>query len=184
MVVKGVSMKEMPIRCCENCNDYLGCGEDVEIPDDCGSFSWSDAAITQMPKKKFYFLMVNPIFEKPIIEGLKIHTIRKNFEFWENRIESINRGEGILSIRVWTGKPCRSNQREIKRLEKCGIQRVIFSKDEELLFFDIERPGYNETLDTSLVAKNNGLTVGELFDWFKDYPEGYMAIIHFTDFRY
>jgi hypothetical protein len=93
-------------------------------------------------------------------------------------------GEGYLSLRIWTGKPRRSKQREILRIEKCGIEKVIFSKDEELLFFDIERPGYNETLDTSLVAKNDGITVGELFDWFKDYPAGYMAIIHFTNFRY
>jgi hypothetical protein len=45
-------------------------------------------------------------------------------------------------------------------------------------------PGYYETRNTALVAKNDGLTLGELFDWFKDYPEGDMGIIHFTNFRY
>jgi hypothetical protein len=177
-------MKKIPIRCCENCQDYHSCGEDTQSPDDYGGFSWSDMAINKTPKKKFYVLMVNSIFEKPIIQGTKIHTIRKNFEFWDSKIKAINRGEGILSIRVWDGTPRRGKQREIKRLEECGIEKVIFEKDEELLFFDIEMPGYNETLDTALVAKNDGLTVRGLFDWFKDYPEGEMALIYFTNFRY
>jgi hypothetical protein len=177
-------MKKMPVYCCKNCVDYHSCDEYTESPDDCGGFSWSDAAIARMPQKKVYVLMVNPVFEKPIIDGLKIHTIRKNYEFWEKRIESINRGEGVLSIRVWEGKPRRSKQREIKRIEECGIEKVIFSRDEELLSFDIEMSGYHETLNTVLVAKNDGLTLGELFGWFKDYPEGYMGIIHFTNFRY
>jgi hypothetical protein len=85
-------MKKMPIRCCENCGDYFGCGEDGENSDDCGGFLWSDTATIQMPPKKVYVLMVNPVFEKPIIAGLKIHTIRNNFGFWEKRIKSINRG--------------------------------------------------------------------------------------------
>jgi hypothetical protein len=128
--------------------------------------------------------MVHPQFEEEILSGEKIHSIRKNYEFWEKRIESIMAGEGYLSLRVWTGKPRRSKQREFLRLEKCGIEKAIFSKDEELLFFDIEMSGYNETLDTALVAKNDGLTVYELWNWFHDYPEGYMALIHFTNLRY
>jgi hypothetical protein len=134
--------------------------------------------------KKTYVITVNPRFENPIIDESKIHTIRKNYDFWEKRIEKINRGEGVLSIRVWTGKPYRSPQREIARLEKAGIEKVIFTRDEELLFFDIEMPGYYETLDNYLLAKNDGLSLPEFIDWFKDYPEGEMALIHFTSFRY
>jgi hypothetical protein len=85
---------------------------------------------------------------------------------------------------VWTGRPRHSPQREIARLEKAGIEKVIFSRDEELLFFDIEMPGYYETLDNYLLAKNDGLSIPEFIDWFKDYPEGKMACIHFTSFRY
>jgi hypothetical protein len=34
------------------------------------------------------------------------------------------------------------------------------------------------------VARNDGLTLDEFYEYFKDYPEGALAVLHFTDFRY
>jgi len=40
-------------------------------------------------------------------------------------------------------------------------------------------------LDHEVFAKNDGFNNRhELVDWFADYPDGKMAILHFTDFRY
>ncbi|MFP3041866.1 hypothetical protein LQZ19_08595 [Treponema primitia] len=148
-------------------------------------------------KLKTYVAMVNPRFEIPITETLsaieagnplpevyKRHTIRANYAFWEKRINAINRGEGVLSIRVWEGKPYRSKQREIARLEKVGIQK--------LHFVNFMGAYYNFTIEdlekqTTEIdfAKNDGFSnFDDMLAWFHDYPSGDMAIIHFTSFRY
>jgi hypothetical protein len=49
--------------------------------------------------------MVQPRFEDKILSSEKIHSMRKNYEFWKKRIESIMAGDGYLSLRAWAGKP-------------------------------------------------------------------------------
>lgn len=74
-------------------------------------------------------------FRRLFLNGNKIHTIRANFPLWEKRIAQIQKGEAVLSIRQWTGKPYRSKQVEIARLsyeDGVGIQ--------ELRLTDLSRP--------------------------------------------
>ncbi len=117
----------------------------------------------------------NTNFIQQIKDGVKKHTIRGNYELWKRRIDEIQAGNAYLSIRVWTGKPYCSKQKEILQLTEVGIQKL--KEDRAWYLAD-----NNEALLGDL-AGNDGLSLYDFADWFKkaEYP---MAIIHFTDFRY
>jgi hypothetical protein len=144
-------------------------------------------------KKKCYVLMVNLQFEKAILDGIKTHSIRKNYPFWEKRIKKIQAGEGYLSLRCWTGKPRRSKQREFLRLKNVGIQAIRIYHH-ETIYGDKMPPNFcvrGKDIDKDILAKNDGFydvdgdpNTDDFIDWFYDYPDGVMALIHFTEFRY
>ena len=151
-----------------------------------------------MKEKKTIVLTVSKVFPKThpkagnttgFVESLcmlftgnntKIHTIRGNYELWRKRAEKINSGEAILSIRYWSGKPYNSKQVEICRLEKIGVEKILF--DDYLYGFKINEQQFS---NISEVAENDGLTNNDFEHWFKGYDFSKpMAIIHFTNFRY
>ncbi len=145
-----------------------------------------------MKKKKVYVLTVSEYFPstharkgeetnfvKKIASFEKIHTIRGNYPLWEKRIEEINKGNAILSIRVWTGKPYKTPQREVFAFEKVGIQKIEI--DDYLYTFQVD---YNR-IWSGLVSANDGLSDSDFSEWFKNVKQGEeYAIIHFTNFRY
>lgn len=114
----------------------------------------------------------------------KIHTIRTNYEFWRKRFDKIERGEAVLSIRQWVGKPYGkgSTQRELCRLsyrDGIGIERLKF--DGELLWPKVN----NKTVALGILAKNDGLSLVDWNEWFMNYDlRKPLAVIHFTTFRY
>lgn len=120
----------------------------------------------------------------------KIHTIRANYEFWRKRFEKIAAGEAFLSVREWVGKPYGkgSTQREIARLTRedgIGLQKLSFFKDRDgmtsLKFFEVD----GAHVDGSLLSSNDGLSLEDWRNWFRDYDFSKpMAIIHFTKYRY
>lgn len=63
-------------------------------------------------------------FKEKILSGEKKHTCRSNYMFWKKRIDKVNSGEAVLSLRQWSGKPYNSKQKEIMRLTKAGIQQI------------------------------------------------------------
>lgn len=117
-----------------------------------------------------------------ILNGGKRHTIRANYSLWKERIAQVQRGEAVLSIRQWTGKPYRSKQTEIARLsaeDGVGIQRLDL--------FDLMRPTTinGEQVELPTLAFNDGLGFADWFHWFNGYDLSKpLAIIHFTKFRY
>ena len=117
-------------------------------------------------------------------EWWKLHTIRANYEFWKKRFDKIERGEACLSIRQWTGKPYRSKQVELAKLTRedgIGIQQLSFS------FGEISKMRIQNGVEPSLetLAKNDGLSLQDWYEWFKGYDlYNPLAIIHFTSFRY
>lgn len=121
-------------------------------------------------------------FGRSFLNGKKIHTIRANFPLWEKRIAQIQKGEAVLSVRQWTGKPYRSKQVEIARLtaeDGVGIQ--------ELKLTDLSRPTTinGQLIELPLLAQNDGLSFNDWFNWFIGYDLSKpLAIIHFTKFRY
>ncbi len=120
-------------------------------------------------------------FAKSISDQIKIHTIRESYELWAKRAEKINKGEARLSVRVWTGKPYNSKQREVFSFERISVQKLIL--DDWLYSCDIDgkRFGFNQ----DCIAENDGLSPDDFEDWFKNsINEKPKAIIHFTNFRY
>lgn len=117
----------------------------------------------------------------------KLHAIRGNYDLWAKRFEKINKGEAVLSVRYWSGKPYNSKQIECFVFDKedgIGIQKIEF----EDYFFDtgwIVRQEQFCDQSVNFVAKNDGLSKEDFKEWFKKYDLSRpMAIIHFTNFRY
>lgn len=115
----------------------------------------------------------------------KIHTIRANYPFWKKRIEQVQAGEAILSIRYWSGKPYNSKQVEICQLGKddgVGVQGLKFYY-KSVYYPRIDNNPLTEALDK--LSKNDGLSPEDFKEWFKGYDlTEPLAIIHFTKFRY
>ena len=115
----------------------------------------------------------------------KLHTIRANYELWSKRFKKIERGEAILSIREWVGKPYGkgSTQREIARLsyeDGIGIERLKFVKSDNFMPYVNYKP-----VGVGNLANNDGLSINDWEEWFKGYDLSKpLAIIHFTNFRY
>jgi len=112
------------------------------------------------------------------IRNSKIHTIRSNYDLWNKRAEKINKGEAVLSIRYWSGKPYNSHQIEICRLEKIGIQKL--DNPDNFVWAEID----GKKCNWCDVAKNDGLSFDDFCEWFKVRQNKPMAVIQFTDFRY
>ncbi len=66
-------------------------------------------------------LMFQPQFEPMILSGRKLHTVRPP------RKRPLRIGQG-LSLRVWTGLPYRSKQREFARAIVEGVDRIRITK--------------------------------------------------------
>lgn len=122
------------------------------------------------------------LFVDKIMMKAKIHTIRNNYELWLKRFREIEAGKACISLRVWTGKPYRSKQREFLRLTKedgIGIEQLFYHSG----VFHIMQGD----LPICLISKNDGLLPSELKEWFKMDGMTFAtqaAIIHFTPFRY
>ena len=94
----------------------------------------------------------------------KTHTIRANYPFWEKRFEDIERGNGCLSVRQWSGKPYCSKQIELERLTKedgIGLQQIRV--DSDMTIAKIDKKQFN----CYMVAHNDGLSYQDWLDWFK-----------------
>ena len=127
-------------------------------------------------------------FRGQILTGLKIHTIRLNYDLWLKRAENVNNGNAYVSLRQWKGKPYRSKQFEIARLEKIRIERIdmVHYPDGGIIYqIDWQASGF--LLKT--IARNDGLSKEDFITWFFKHPVKKIqdvkgAIIHFTDFKY
>jgi hypothetical protein len=108
----------------------------------------------------------------------KIHTIRQNYDFWK-RFE----GQDV-ALFTWEGKPYRSKQRVfcVKRIVSVQKIRKVGGSNFYLINWEPDSSIY---LHPPVLAKKDGFAdYYEFLDWFYDYPDGDMAILHFTDFRY
>ncbi|MBI9055495.1 MAG: hypothetical protein JEY96_16855 [Bacteroidales bacterium] len=124
-------------------------------------------------------------FKDALDLGIKIHTIRANYDLWAKRVQDINDGKAYLSVRQWSDKPYRSKQVEIKQFFKLGIERISMQLKKHQIKWLVQ----NSTTPYFLheVASNDGLEYNEFVDWFFpgfDNGEFEGAILHFTDFRY
>ena len=123
-------------------------------------------------------------FVQLIKDKMKLHTIRGNYDLWRKRFDEIEKGNAILSVRVWTDKPYKSKQKEVFRFDKSdgiGIEKLEFEK----ISIMRQTMGFNASVDIRKLCFNDGLTFYDFTNWFKGYDLSKpLAIIHFTDFRY
>jgi hypothetical protein len=116
----------------------------------------------------------------------KIHTIRANYNLWKKRIDEVNAGEAVLSLRYWTGRPRHSKQQEVVTFSRgsgIGVQKICFPKNSDPVVYDDF--GYLCKVGKTILAKNDGLSFDDFEAWFKGYDLSKpMAIIHFPYFRY
>lgn len=118
-------------------------------------------------------------FPKKIKSGDKIHTIRTNYRFWKKRVDEVNKGNAVLSVRFWTGKPYNSKQQEICKFYKLGIQKISILSN----YIEIDKIPKNSPHIGSTLSANDGLSLQDFNDWFRK-PVKNGCIIHFTDRRY
>lgn len=117
----------------------------------------------------------------------KIHTIRKNYELWKKRFEKIHRGEAVLDLYYWTGKPYASKTETFYVLDKedgIGIQKLEFTR-KDLHFPTIDGRQGCTCHTPQRLAKNDGLSEPDFRAWFDgaDLSKP-LVIIHFTPYRY
>lgn len=120
----------------------------------------------------------------------KIHTIRLNYKLWKKRLDEVNKGKAMLSVRQWSGKPYRSHQEGLVNLYQkdmdnidpiLGYQRITLSFNKSgFRVFKIDGKRYGKWKD---LAGNDGLIIDDFLNWFKK-PMKSGIIIHFSDFRY
>lgn len=121
-------------------------------------------------------------FYQKIISQEKKHTIRDNYLFWKHRIDLVNKGQAVISLREWSGKPYASTQTKLKTFcrGEIGIQKLTLDRLLGWFINDVDSNVRGVDL-----AKNDGLSWVEFKEWFVDVNDGdELAIIHFTDFRY
>lgn len=121
-------------------------------------------------------------FFQKILSKEKKHTIRANYPLWKKRIDEVNQGFAIISVRQWSDKPYCSPQQEIMQFGKgrIGIQKLTV---DFLLGYWID--DIDNDVTTSILAENDGLLALEFKEWFKKVKHNdELAIIHFTDMRY
>jgi hypothetical protein len=115
--------------------------------------------------------------EDDLIPG-KIHTVRENYDFWK-RFEGKD-----LALFYWVGKPYQRGSTQkvfcIKRLVYVQRLTKTYLKKDHAGYFSIN----GENVYVPRLAENDGLTYEEFMEWFRFYSDGYLGILHFTDYRY
>ena len=110
----------------------------------------------------------------------KLHTLRLNYPLWEKRIKEVQRGEAVISLRTWLGKPYNS-----KQLEQLCFDKTSNIGIEKLVWLDGFEPTIGPyPIPLNVLTTNDGLSTNDFLDWFPILPKEPMAIIHFTKFRY
>lgn len=125
-------------------------------------------------------------FEDKLKSGEKKHTIRFNAkDVWDERYKGVSSGKKYLSVREWTGRPHNSEQRELARYDRIGLQHITmtYGADDAVPQAWVD----DKKVPVELLAQNDGLSVQDFVEWFfgsskSNVFEG--VIIHFTDFRY
>jgi len=145
-------------------------------------------------KRPCYRRMIDPKLHTCRADSKNSKNKKGTYEEWKRKIDEVNRGEAILSLRMWSGSPYNklhddSHPVEIAYFdENSGIevQKLELSASGLIGMLKID-DGFpeNGTYQISEIAKNDGLSFPDFKAWFRkaDLSKP-IAIIHFTKFRY
>jgi hypothetical protein len=118
------------------------------------------------------------LFKTKILNYSKIHTIRKNYKYWQKRLSTVNEKTGYLSLRQWKDKPYYSKSEEFQKLYKVGFEKL--QKVNNQWYIGKEKLN----IDEKIISKNDGLSLYDFNNWFPMANYTDLIIIHFTEFRY
>lgn len=106
------------------------------------------------------YIMAQPRFLEPILSGAKSHTIRaRKLSRAKNLVGK------IISIRIWTGRPYFSKQKEIAQTEVDFVFSIRITK-ERIYRLDLKKEPVR--LLKGFIAVNDGFkNWEEMRDWFK-----------------
>ena len=108
-------------------------------------------------------------FEDKIINGEKIHTIRKSYDYWASRIDNAQKNlESIYKLSLWSDKPYISKQYQAKTglASQLWYAPINFKKlNHEILLIN------NQEHPLDIISKNDGLPEEAFRDWFKYFVE-------------
>lgn len=108
-------------------------------------------------------------FVEKILAGEKIHTIRQNWQLWQRRVNRVRRGEAVISLRYWEGKPYKSKQIEFKKISYHDKPNIHTSS------------AYYIRKDSPSYARNDGLSEDDFIAWFSKFKDNeLLGIIFFT----
>lgn len=118
-------------------------------------------------------------FAEKIKTGRKLHTIRRNYAYWAEKIAKMQESGGVLSLRQWGDLPYRSKQEVIIDVpgNVAGIQKLELTKKVEIVGVakqtgkTIYSISYSAKVDgharsISEIAENDGLTFRDFIEWF------------------
>lgn len=143
-------------------------------------------------------------FRQKVESGEKIHTIRANAEYWQEKLCNLSRKGGSLCIRQWKEKPYRSTQEEVTSIPSnvAHCQLLEFTKHIGNLGHSFTAKVDGKKVSISQLAKNDGFCEdwASFLAWFDPLfaaadvnapiicaPHDVtlnLAIIHFTQFSY
>ncbi|MDR1902549.1 MAG: hypothetical protein LBQ88_09750, partial [Treponema sp.] len=93
-----------------------------------------------------------------------------------------------VALFTWEGKPYQkgSTQHVFCVRHMYHVQKITkaYNKKPHAYYWYINKNGEMYLPYLPRIAENDGLTFEEFEDWFFEYPEGDMGILHFTDFLY
>lgn len=124
------------------------------------------------------------MFVDKIANGEKLHTIRTNYDNWCKKAEQINTGEMELSLRIWSGKPYRSQQHEFGRLQHLEVQKfeATYSSEDAVPRVWVD----GKEVNAEEVAMRDGLTLDDWVQWMfrgvNKIENG--ALLQLTKFKY
>lgn len=138
-------------------------------------------------------------FAELVREGVKVHTCRDNFEYWQKKIDKLKKEGGTLSVRQWTEKPYRSPQETIIEIptDEVAVSKLTFTRNKhrvlpythELTYITAYVDDRQTNIET--LANNDGFTrtrdfvafISPLFDKYHS-DTITLAIINFKQYIY
>ena len=132
-------------------------------------------------------------FREKVLKGEKRHTCRCNYEYWKDRIATLNQkgsvqepildiGSGIVDVQQLV-----MERRKLDEPEYVEVQPGMFQPRTAYEYFARVD---GEPYDVEFIAKNDGLSLEDFKAWFNpvfdEEKEDRLtfAVIHFSTFRY
>lgn len=130
-------------------------------------------------------------FAELLNSGEKKHTIRSNYDLWKVNEEKMRTGNYYISVRQWSGRPYRSKQVEIAKINTpITVQRIQISyhPDNDVVSAIVDGTYFSPEM-CKKIAKNDGMSIKDFKEWFFGKQPDSQAIfkgciIQFTDFKY